>query len=202
MLKKIIVGLSAVLFLASAAAVSAQDVLMNSAETINKGNVKLGFFPTVLFGKNGEDTLFGAAGRVGIGLTTRFDIEVKGAIFQGLKYLGADAELWFLHGPNFNGSAALGVHMTNRQGGDDSRGVDTALLLSTRPVERLELYGGFKFAYDWVNGSDRTLAMMHLVPGLEFRISRSLDFLAEFGFALNGNARHYASLGLALYFFR
>ncbi|MDD8025705.1 MAG: hypothetical protein PHI34_04270 [Acidobacteriota bacterium] len=203
MSKKIFVSLAAVMFLAAAAAeASAQDVVMNSAETINPGNVKLAFFPTVLFGKNGSDRLWGAAGRVGIGITSRFDVEAKAAIFKGLKYLGADAELWFIHGKNFNGSAALGVHMTNLQPGEDSRGFDTTLLFSHRPVQRLEIYGGFKFAYDWVNNSDRRLAMMHLVPGLEFRVTDDIDFLAEFGIGLNDNARHYASVGLALYLFR
>ena len=60
MLKTIVVILAATVFLVAAAAeVSAQDVLMNSAETINQGNFKLALFPTVLFGKNCGDSLWG-----------------------------------------------------------------------------------------------------------------------------------------------
>src|SRR4030043_368362 len=78
MLKTIVVILAATVFLvAPVAEVSAQDVLMNSAETINQGNIKLALFPTVLFGKNGGDSLWGVAGRAGYGLTPRFDIEAK-----------------------------------------------------------------------------------------------------------------------------
>jgi hypothetical protein len=40
------------------------------------------------------------------------------------------------------------------------------------------------------------------VPGLEYRISDDLDFLAEFGIALNENSRSYASVGLSLYLLR
>ena len=40
---------------------------------------------------------------------------------------------------------------------------------------------------------------MHLVPGLEYRLGSDLDFLAEFGLALNDDSRSYVSVGLALY---
>ncbi len=66
MLKTIGRILAAAMFLVAAAAeVSAQDVLMNSAETINQGNIKLALFPTMLLGKNGGDSMWGVAGRAG-----------------------------------------------------------------------------------------------------------------------------------------
>jgi len=199
MSKKLVIILFAVIFLAAAFQVSAQSVLMNSAETINQGNLKLGIFPTVLFGKNGGDSVWGVAGRAGYGLTPRFDIEAKAAIFKGLKYFGVDAEYWLVHGGNANVSVALGAHMTDSRGGADSSGVDTSLLFSTRPANRLELYGGLKLAFDSVKNSDQNFTRAHVVPGLEYRISDDLDFLAEVGIALNDNSRSYASVGLALY---
>jgi hypothetical protein len=203
MLKTIVVILAATVFLVAAAAeVSAQDVIMNSAETINQGNFKLALFPTVLFGKNGADSVWGVAGRVGYGLTPRFDIEAKAGIFKGLNYFGVEVEYWLIKGQNVNGSVALGAHLTDSREGADSSGVDTALLFSTRPAERLELYGGLKFAFDSVKNSDQHFTRAHLVPGLEYRISANLDFLAEFGFGLNDNSRNYASVGLALYLLR
>ena len=200
MLKTIVVILAATVFLVAAAAeVSAQDVLMNSAETINQGNFKLALFPTVLFGKNGGDSLWGVAGRAGYGLTPRFDIEAKAAIFKGLNYFGVEAEYWLVRGRNANVSVALGAHLTDSRPGADSSGIDTSLLFSTRPAKRLELYGGLKLAFDSVKNSDQNFTRAHLVPGLEYRISDDLDFLAEFGIALNDNSRSYASVGLALY---
>ena len=200
MIKTIVVILAAAMFLVAAAAeVSAQDVLMNSAETINKGNIKLALFPTVLFGKNGGDSLWGVAGRAGYGLTSRFDIEAKAGIFKGLNYFGIEAEYWFVHGRNINVSVALGAHLTDSRPGEDSSGIDTSLLFSSSPAERLELYGGLKLAFDSVKNSDQNFTRAHLVPGLEYRISADLDFLAEVGIALNDSSRSYASVGLALY---
>ncbi|MCG2812854.1 MAG: hypothetical protein L6428_15585 [Candidatus Aminicenantes bacterium] len=174
---------------------------MNSAETINQGNLKLGIFPTILFGKNGGDSVWGVAGRFGYGLTKSLDIEAKAAFFKGLKYFGVDVEYWFVKGENFNVSAALGGHVTDYKGAGDSKGIDAALLASTRPTNNLEIYGGLMLAFDSIkNGYNYTLA--HIVPGIEYRISDDLDFLAEVGIALNDNSRSYASVGLAYYFLR
>jgi hypothetical protein len=203
MLKKIVIILAVAMFFAAATAeVSAQEVLMNSAETINQGNIKLAIFPTVLFGKNGGDNVWGVAGRAGYGLTPRLDIEAKAGIFKGIKYFGADVEYWLVKGRNINFSVALGGHLTNYNGGADSSGIDTAFLLSTTPARNLELYGGFKLAFDSVKNSDINYTLAHLVPGIEYSISEDLDFLAEFGIALKDNSRSYASVGLALYLLR
>ena len=200
MRKTIVVILAVAMFLVAAAAeVSAQDVLMNSAETINQGNFKLALFPTMLLRKNDSDSAWGIAGRIGYGLAPRFDIEAKAGIFQGLNYFGVEAEYWLVRGRNANVSVALGAHLTDSRPGADSSGIDTSLLFSTRPAKRLEIYGGLKLAFDSVKNSDQNFTRAHLVPGLEYRISDDLDFLAEFGIALNDNSRSYASVGLALY---
>ena len=200
MFKKIIIILAVVMFLATAAVeVSAQQVLMNSAETINQGNFKLAIFPTVLFAKHGGDSVWGVAGRFGYGLTPRFDIEAKIGIFKGLNYFGADIEYWLVKWSNFNVSVALGGHMTNYKGAGDSSGFDMALLASSKPANNLEIYGGLMFAFDSVKNSDYNYTLVHFVPGIEYRISDDLDFLAEVGIALNDNSRSYASFGLAYY---
>ncbi|MDW7759245.1 MAG: hypothetical protein SCM96_01230 [Acidobacteriota bacterium] len=200
MFKTIGAILGATAFLAVAAtAVSAQGVVMNSAETINKGNIKLALFPVVLFGKNGSDSSWGVAGRAGYGIAQRLDIEAKAAIFDGLKYFGAEIEYWLLQGKTVNVSAALGGHITDLKWGADSSGLDTTLLVSTVPRRNLEIYGGLKLAFDSFKNSDHSATLAHLVPGLEYRISKDLDVLAEVGIALNDNARSYASVGLAFY---
>jgi hypothetical protein len=203
MFKKIVIILAAAMFLAAAAAqVSAQGVLMNSAETINQGNLKLAIFPTVLLGKNGGNSVWGVAGRIGYGLTPSLDIEAKAAYFKGLNYYGADIEYWFLKGHNLNASIALGGHLMNYDGGGDSTGIDTSLLFSTTPAKNLEIYGGLMLAFESVKNSDSNYTRAHFVPGIEYRINADLDFLAEFGIALNDNSRNYASLGLAFYLLR
>ena len=198
--RTIVVILAATAFLVSAAAeVSAQDVLMNSAETINQGNFKLALFPTVLLGKNGGDAVWGVAGRIGYGITPSFDIEAKAATFKGLNYFGVEAEYWLVHGGNANVSVALGAHLTDSKGGADSSGIDTSLLFSTRPAKPLEIYGGLKLSFDSVKNSDQNFTLAHLVPGIEYSLGPDLDLLAEFGIALNDSSRSYASVGLALY---
>jgi len=200
MLRKMIVILAAMaLLFVAAVTVSAQGVLMNSAETINQGNFKLALFPTVLLGKNGGDPLWGVAGRVGYGLTPHIDIEAKGAILKDLKYFGADVEYWLVQGKNVNVSVALGGHMTDSNGGADSSGIDTSVLFSTSPVKLLEFYAGLKLGFDSIKNSDENYTLAHLVPGLEYRLGPDLDFLAEFGLALNDYSRSYVSVGLALY---
>jgi len=201
--KKIMIILAAAIFVAVAAAqVPAQQVLMNSAETINKGNLKLAVFPTVLLSKNGSDSVWGVAGRFGYGLTPSLDIEAKVGFFKGLQYFGADVEYWLIKEENINVSAALGGHMTNYKGAGDSSGIDAALLASTKPMKKLEIYGGLMLAFDSVKNSDNNYTLAHFVPGIEYRISDDIDFLAEVGIALNDNSRSYASVGLALYLMR
>jgi hypothetical protein len=203
MFKKFTIILVAVMFLAATATqVFAQSVLMNSAETINLGNLKLAIFPTVLIGKNGGGSVWGVAGRFGYGFTSNLDIEAKAAFFKDLKYYGADIEWWFLKGHNLNASAALGGHMTDADGEGDSTGIDTSLLVSTTPAKNLEIYGGLMLAFNSVKNSDVHYTLAHLVPGIEYRISKDLDFLAEFGIALNKDSRSYASFGFALYLLR
>ena len=57
-------------------------------------------------------------------------------------------------------------------------------------------------AFDSMKNSNNNFTLAHIVPGLEYRLSAGLDFLAEFGIALNDGSRSYASMGLALYLLR
>lgn len=187
---------------AAAAPLAAQEVVMNSAETINRGNFKLGVFPVVLFARNGGESLTGVAARAGFGLTPRIDFEAKAAFFRNISYYGADVEFWLLRGRRLNASAALGAHVTDAGGGGDSSGIDLNLMVSTRPANNLEAYAALQLAFDSLKGSGRDVTLARFVPGIEYRLARDLDFLAEFGISLNDNSRHYAGVGLAYYFRR
>ncbi len=50
-----------------------------------------------------------------------------------------------------------------------------------------------------VLGDATDFKTFHLVPGIEYRITDSLDLVAEAGIALNDDARHYIAGGLAFY---
>jgi hypothetical protein len=187
------------IFAGLAGAAGAQDVIMNSAETINEGNFKLALFPTVLLGEDGDDNNTGIAGRFGYGLSSHFDIEGKVAFFDGLKFYGADAELWLVEGRKANASVSVGFHKSDYELGRDTSGIDTALVVSTRAHRSLEVYGALKLAFESVQDSDEDYTLAHVVPGIEYRLGKDLDLLAEVGIAVNDNSRNYVSVGLAFY---
>ena len=122
------------------------------------------------------------------------------AWFDNYKYLGADVELWLIKGTNANVSASFGLHLTDFKKGPDSNGIDTTLIVSTRPVRNLEITGGFKVSFDNFPDTRKNITLIHLVPGIECRITKKLDFLAEFGVSLTNNSWSYLCFGLSYYF--
>jgi hypothetical protein len=190
----------AVLGLGLPVSVAAQDFgVMNSAETINKGNFKLMANPIVVFGKDGSDSETGIAVMGGYGFGRRFDVEAKASFFDGLKIFGADAEYWLVNTGPVNVSVIGGFHIADFDGGGDSKGPDLTLLASGLIADKLELYGALDFSRNKFDNSNFASKTWHLVPGIEYKISPQLDFVGEFGIALNNAAHHYASFGLAFY---
>jgi hypothetical protein len=179
--------------------VQAQNFLMNSAETINKGNFKIAAFPTVLLGEDGADSNWGVGGRFGYGFTERFDMEAKLAVFDNLKIYGLDAEFWLLR-DEVDVSTSIGLHRADVDGGFDSSAVDLSVLASGHLTPRLELYGGLNVSFESLDDvDDSDFTRTHLVPGIEYKISDNVDLLAEFGLGLNDDSPNYASFGLAFY---
>ena len=117
--------LAASLLVVGAVPAHAQNFLMNSAETINKGNFKIAGFPTVLLGENGADNEWGIAARLGYGFTPSFDVEAKVAFFDGFKLYGVDAELWLVKG-ELDVSVAAGAHRADFDFGPDSTAIDAS----------------------------------------------------------------------------
>jgi hypothetical protein len=192
---------AALVLLGGAFSARAQNVLMNSAETINPGNFKLAAFPTLLLGKHGADDQWGLAGRFGYGLTRNFDVEGKLAAFDGLTFYGADAELWLVRDRSgVNASFAVGVHRSDYDAANDVSGVDASVIFSGHLTPRVELYGGLQLGFESVQSSDTDFTRAHFVPGLEIRLTHQMDFLMEYGVALNDRTQSYFSVGLAAYF--
>jgi hypothetical protein len=182
-----------------AANANAQNVLMNSAETINPGNFKIAAFPTILFGKDGAENETGIAGRFGYGFTDRFDMEGKVAFFDGVTLYGLDAEYWLVKGRSADVSVSLGAHKTSTDFVDASA-IDTALLFSGSIGDKLEAYGGLNLSFESLDDiDDSSFTRAYVVPGIEYKIHDDLDLVAEFGVGLNDDSPHYVSAGLAFY---
>jgi hypothetical protein len=185
------------LVLVAASVASAQDALMNSAETIDKGNFKLAGYPIILFGEGDDET--GGGFRAGYGFTRSFDMEAKASFFDGLTYYGIDAE-WWVHRADPDFSLAIGVHRTSFSDIDvDITGIDTTALVSDHVSDRLELYLGARIAWEFPEEPADSFQRINVIPGIEYRVAKDLDFLAEGGIAVNDDADNYASVGLAFY---
>src|SRR5262245_23948514 len=73
----------------------AQDFgVMESAETMDRGNFKVMGYPILVFGKNGGDNELGFAIRGGYGFTDNFDVEIMASFFDNLTFIGGNAEFW------------------------------------------------------------------------------------------------------------
>lgn len=176
-----------------------QNFLMNSAETINRKNFKIAVFPVGLFGRSDAPDRWGAGSRFGYGFTDNFDVEGKVAFFDGLTLYGLDAELWLLKG-DVDFSMTLGAHKAAVDGGNDSKALDLAALVSGNVARKLELYGGLSVSFESLDDvPDSGFTRAYFVPGLEYKISEQLDLVAEFGIGLNDDSPHYLGFGLALY---
>jgi hypothetical protein len=178
---------------------AAQDFgVMNSAETINKGNFKLAGNPIVVFGKGNADNEVGVALSGGYGFGDRFDVEAKLGFFDNLTLFGADAEYWMVKGQQVNVSAIGGFHVS-RNDFEDTKALDLTLLASGEVAPRLELFGALDFARISIDNANFTYNTLHFVPGIEYRVSSKVDFVTEVGIALNDNSSHYITAGFAFY---
>lgn len=186
------------LTLLSPVAAAAQDFgVMQSAETINKGNIKLFANPILTFGKNGGENEGGFAFGAGYAPSDRYDIEGKIAIFDNVKFYGGDVEFELSKSRKYNISATLGAHLTDTDF-DNWGAVDVTLEGSRHIAPRLEVYGAFDMAFEKAPGD--WYQTFHLVPGIEYALSDDLDFDAEFGIGLNDDSYHYITAGLSYYF--
>jgi hypothetical protein len=201
--------LAAVLGLGFALPAGAQYIgVLQSAETMDRGTFKLMVAPILAFGKNGADNEFGVAARGGYGFTNRFDAEAKLGFLENSTYAGADGELWILKGPEKDAgldfSVTGGVHwMFGKDGAFDTMGFDVTPLLSGHVTGSLELYGALDASFESISdapeGFDNTFTRVHLVPGIEYRLSEAADLVGEIGIGLNDDSFTYAGLGISFY---
>jgi len=201
--------LAAALGLCFALPAAAQYIgVLQSAETMDRGTFKLMAAPIMVFGKNGADDEFGLAARGGYGFTERFDAELKLGFFENGTFVGADGEWWLLKGrekdAGIDFSLAGGAHwMSGSKGRYDIVGFEVTPLLSGHLSRSFELCGAldasFESIQDAPKGVDDTFTRLHLVPGIEYRLSDSADLVGEIGIGLNDDSYTYAGVGLTFY---
>ena len=175
--------------------------VLESAETINRGNFKLLGTPLVVFGENGADDQAVIALGAGYGVAPSFDIEGKVA-FGDATIFGANVEYWLNRHEPLDLSIIAGVHRHDLDGSIDIFGVDLTLLGSKHATSRLEVYGALDLAFNRYTKAvpfDRSYTQAHIVPGIEFAISDELDVVAEFGVGVTDRSRNYFGAGLAFY---
>ena len=183
--------------------VTAQDFgVMESAETIQRGNFKLVGYPMFVFGEDGADDELGIVVRGGYGFTDRFDAEIGAAFYDDVTFLGINGELWLVRAvPGTSGlnlAARGGFHLAQNDG-EDATGISLAALLSSRVTPRAEILGALDYSQTFRDEPLEDFSMLHLVPGVEYALSRNLDFLAELGVGLNDDSANYLSVGVAFY---
>ena len=67
-------------------------------------------------------------------------------------------------------------------------------------ASRLELYVGGSLSFESLDDvDDSSFERIYLAPGLEYRLGKDIDLLAEFGIGLNDDSPNYFSFGAAYY---
>jgi hypothetical protein len=186
-----------VLFLPSFA--QAQDFgVVESAETIDKGNFKLRVNPIVIFAE--DDSRPGVAASAGYGFSDSVDAEIKVAFYDGVTLVGGDVEFWLVKQRAVDLSVSGGFHFLNSDFLDQT-GVDATILGSHGVTPKLDIYAALDLAFNRYREAlpDRSYTQAHLVPGIEYKIHANLDLVAEVGIALNDKGNHYISGGIAYY---
>ncbi len=182
--------------------------VLQSAETMDRGTFKLMAAPIMAFGKNGADDEFGLAARAGYGFTDRFDAEAKLGFFENGTFIGADGEFWILKGEEKDAgldfSLAGGVHwMFGSNGYFDTMGLEVTPLLSGHVNKSIELCSGLDVSFESIKDAppvvDDTFTRVHLVPGIELRLSEAADLVGEIGIGLTDESFTYAGVGIAFY---
>jgi hypothetical protein len=175
---------------------------------MDRGAFKIMGAPIMVFGKDGADNELGGAARLGYGFTERFDAEAKLGFFENGTIVGADGEYWIFRGASENSgldfSLTGGFHwMFGSDNSFDTMGFEITPQLSGHVSRSLELCGALNASFESIqdapSGVDNSFTRLHLVPGIEIRLSDAFDLVAEFGIGINDNSSNYAGVGIAYY---
>jgi len=197
------------LFLSYALPAAAQYLgVLQSAETMNRGTYKLMVAPIMLLGKDGADSETGFVARGGYAFTENFDVEAKLGLFDQGTVFSVDGEYWILRGKDKNFpidfSLTGGFHMmSGKDNNYNTRGFEITPQLSGQVIDNLELCGSLNASFESIQdvplGVDDSFTALHLVPGIEYRLSDAFDLDAEFGIGINDDSSNYVAAGITYY---
>jgi hypothetical protein len=182
--------------------------VLQSAETMDRGTYKLMVAPIMVLGKNGADNELGIAARGGYAFTEHFDVEAKLGFFKNGTFVGVDGEYWLFRGAEKNSgldfSLTGGLHwMFGSDNRFNTMGFEITPQLSGHVTKNLELCGSLDASFESIQnapqGADNSFTRMHIVPGIEYALSETLDFVAEFGIGTNDNSSNYVGAGITYY---
>ena len=182
--------------------------VLQSAETMDRGTFKLMAAPIMAFGKHGADDELGIALRGGYAFTEHFDAEAKLGFFENGTFVGADGEYWIYRGAEKNTgldfSLTGGFHlMLGSDNRFDTMGFEITPQLSGHLNESIELCGALDASFESIQdvppGVDDSFTRLHLVPGIEYRVSDTVDLEGEIGIGLNDDSFTYAAVGITFY---
>jgi hypothetical protein len=196
---------SALLALAGfASAASAQDFMNSYPRTIPQGNFELTAHPTLLVGRDEGPDRWGAAGRLGYGITQSLDLVAKGGAFDDFGLLGFAANYWVLKGGELDLAVSAGAHKALIDSANDTTALDLGLQLGGRVGDRLDLSGGLNASFESIDdapeGMDSDFTRLYVGPGVRYRLTRNMDLLGQVGIGLTDDSPHYFTLGFAAYF--
>jgi hypothetical protein len=146
--------------------------------------------------------------RGGYAFTGRFDTEARLGVFDNSTCVGADGEFWILQGKEEDAGLDIsltgGVHwIFGSEGNFDIIGLEVTPQLSGHVSQSIELYGALDASFESVKdapeGVDDSFTILHLVPGIEYRLSDKADLVGEIGIALNDDSSTYVGVGIAFY---
>lgn len=190
-----------------AAAAAVDFGVMETADPIGRGDWKFIAYPLVIRAYPSQEQRNGVNVGFGYGASEHWDVELQFANYDDESLVGADVEFILRNGDHFDASISAAAHFGETDFGNLTGFGSTAIASYTLPGTWLTLNGALDFSvdrYDFTRSGQARFGTrsdeLHLVPGLQLRVSRRVDLLGEVGIGISDDARDYAALGLSFYF--
>lgn len=181
--------------------------VMETADPIVPGHWKAIAYPLVKRAYPSQEQRTGVNVGVGRGLTPWLDAELQVASYDDESLLGGDLEFILRDGDHLDLSVAGELHFGNTDFGELYGYRGTAIASYTLPRTWLTLNGALDFGidhYDFNRSGEQKFGTrseeVHVVPGLQYRVSERVDVIGEVGVGFTRDARDYAALGFSIYF--
>lgn len=168
------------IFLSISAFLNAQ--VFNTSGILKKGNVAIGFEPSMLV--NGGSNEFLMFFHAGVGIGRNIDLGAKIGAFGNENYYGGDVEF----GISKNLSLAAGAHQFHDFGFDGTANVTVPLASGTKLITGLDMD---------INFGDETTIPLWVPIGIRVSVGNGWSVIMEAEIELTDEAYHYFGIGMA-----